>query len=65
MLNHILYFAILGVVLAIVFAITDKLIAKVKDSKKRKHIKIAVYAVLMFISACIVDIIVMGRVWYR
>lgn len=60
MLTHILYFAIVGVVLAFVFAAADKLIAKVEDAKKRKYIKVAVYAVLMFIVACVVDIIVMG-----
>jgi len=60
MLTHILYFAIVGVVLAFVFAAADKLIAKVEDAKKRKYIKVAVYVVLMFIGACVVDIIVMG-----
>lgn len=60
MLTHILYYAILGIVLAFAFAASDKLIAKVEDAKKRKYIKVAVYAVLMFIGACIVDIIVWG-----
>jgi len=60
MLAHILYFAIVGVVLAFVFAAADKLIAKIEDAKKSKYIKIAVYAVLMFIGACVVDIIVRG-----
>jgi len=60
MLNHFFYFVILGVVLAFVFAAADKLIAKVEDAKKRRFLKIAVYAVLMFIGACIVDIIVRG-----
>lgn len=60
MLTHILYFAIVGVVLAFAFAAADKLIAKIEDAKKRKYIKVAVYAVLMFIGACVVDIIVMG-----
>lgn len=60
MFSHILNFAVLGVVLAFLFATTDKLIAKIEDAKKRKYVKIAVYAVLMFIGACIVDIIVRG-----
>ncbi len=60
MLTHVLYYAIVGVILAFVFAAADKLIAKVEDEKKRKYIKIAVYAVLMFIGACAVDIIVRG-----
>ena len=59
MLTHVLYYAIVGVILAFVFAAADKLIAKVEDAKKRKYIKIAVYAVLMFIGAC-ADIIVRG-----
>ena len=58
--SHIIYFAIVGIVLAFVFAAADKLISKIKDTTKRKYIKIAVYAVLMFCGACIVDIIAMG-----
>lgn len=60
MLNHVLYLAIVGVVFWSVFAAADKLIAKVEDAKRRKYIKIAVYCVLMFIGACVVDIIIVG-----
>ena len=60
MLTHIIEFILVGVVLAIVFIVTDKLIAKVADAQIRKYIKISVYAVLMFVGACVVDIIVWG-----
>lgn len=58
--THILYFAIVGVILAFVFALADKLIANVEDAKKRKCIKIVVNVVLIFLGACAVDIIVRG-----
>ena len=60
MLSHFLYFVILGAILAIVFTFTDKLTAKIEDAKKRKYIKIAIYAILMFIGACIDGIIIHG-----
>ncbi len=36
MLDHILYFVLIGVALAVIFTIADKFIEKVKDAKKRK-----------------------------
>ena len=34
--------------------------SKIKDVKKRKYTRIAVYAILLFCGACMVDIIVRG-----
>lgn len=53
MLRYIPVIAIVGVIFAIVFAAADKLIAKVGNPKKRKYLKIAVYAVIYFCMGCI------------
>lgn len=53
MLRYIPVLAAVGIVFAIVFAGADKLISKVSDPKKRKYLKIAVYAVIYFCMGCI------------
>ena len=46
---------ILGIFYTIMFTAVDKfIIAKISDKKKRRYVKIATYAVLYFIGACIV-----------
>ena len=60
MFSHVIGFVAAGLVFALVYSAADKVISKIKDVKKRKYTRIAVYAILLFCGACMVDIIVRG-----
>lgn len=54
-LKYISILAIVGIIFAIMFTAAEKLIIEnIKDKKKRRYIKVAIYALLYFIGACII-----------